>query len=774
MSGSFRYSLITSAILFSASSWAADTTVTTNNSDTTEQTANAGSVADTGSASRVDTVTVVGNWLDSPDYDEVVLDHAGARSIIDKKTIEEKGSESIADALRGVPGVQVQESNGTGGSDISLNLGVRGLNSRLSPRSTILMDGIPVSYAPYGQPQLSLAPLSMGNIQSVDVIRGGTAVRYGPQNVGGVINFVSKPIPKDFGGSVSAQTQGADHGGLKTLTTASIGGTADNGFGAELLYSGLHGQGYRKHNDNEDIDDFMLKTRYDFTERDALEANFHYYTASAGMPGGLTKAQYQRDPFQNSRQFDDFEGRRQDMSFKYIHQGDDSQFQVQTYFTKSFRTSNLQQDACRDINNPDAECKDPSREHLTQLHAAPRHYTTWAIEPSYSKLFRFGDMAHEVTVGYRYMNETSDEKGYHSILSDNGSNADIKNGNDQWYDPRTVYSAPDSKGFLYRHNTGGTAAHAFYIDDTINVGNWTITPGVRYESIKTHVDSHNYDNAKENNGSIKQDYFSREKSYSQTLPSINVMYHLSDSWKLFANANSSFGSLQYAQLTTGGNGNRPATGLKPEKAYTYEVGTRYDDTALKAELTAFYIDFSNQLQYIDNITGWTSLGATKHQGIELAASYDLGDLTPTLDGASVYSSYTYTRAVATKGNFANKDLPMYSRQVFTVGGRYTTGNWTWNVDGYAQSGQQSPGSAKTSTHYITDESDSGQYGRSPGYMVWGARGEYNFGPSMSNLRIGAGVKNLFDQRYFIRSTDNNYGKYVGAPRTYYVQASVDF
>jgi Fe(3+) dicitrate transport protein len=32
----------------------------------------------------------------------------------------------VREALRLVPGVQVQDSNGTGGSDISLNLSVRG------------------------------------------------------------------------------------------------------------------------------------------------------------------------------------------------------------------------------------------------------------------------------------------------------------------------------------------------------------------------------------------------------------------------------------------------------------------------------------------------------------------------------------------------------------------------------------------------------------------------------------------------------------------------
>ncbi len=80
--------------------------------------------------------------------------------------------------------------------------------------------------------------------------------------MGGIINFNTKAIPQDFSGAVSAQTQGASHGGLKTLSSASLGGTADNGFGAALLYSGLHGQGYRDSNDNTDIDDFMLKTRY--------------------------------------------------------------------------------------------------------------------------------------------------------------------------------------------------------------------------------------------------------------------------------------------------------------------------------------------------------------------------------------------------------------------------------------------------------------------------------------------------------------------------------
>ncbi len=34
------------------------------------------------------------------------------------------------------------------------------------------------------------------------------------------------------------------------------------------------------------------------------------------------------------------------------------------------------------------------------------------------------------------------------------------------------------------------------------------------------------------------------------------------------------------------------------------------------EVTVFYIDFDEELQYISNDAGWTNLSATKHQGIE--------------------------------------------------------------------------------------------------------------------------------------------------------------
>ncbi|HEY0121226.1 MAG TPA: TonB-dependent receptor plug domain-containing protein, partial [Rhizobium sp.] len=197
----------------------------------------------------LETITVTGNWLDEPN-EEKVLKHAGARTIIDRKRVDESGASNIRDVLRQVPGVQVQDSSGTGGSDVSLNLGVRGLTSRLSPRSTVLIDGIPLSYAPYGQPQLSLFPLVLGNVDTIDVVRGAGSVRYGPQNVGGIINFVTRPIPDDFTADVSSGAEiYGNNGHVKATPSFFMGGTNADGLGAALLYSGIHGEGYRDSND---------------------------------------------------------------------------------------------------------------------------------------------------------------------------------------------------------------------------------------------------------------------------------------------------------------------------------------------------------------------------------------------------------------------------------------------------------------------------------------------------------------------------------------------
>ncbi|WP_354353132.1 TonB-dependent receptor family protein [Variovorax boronicumulans] len=686
----------------------------------------------------LETITVTGDWLASPNETKV-LEHAGARSIVERRQIQESGSSSVRDVLRQVPGVQVQESSGTGGSDISLNVGVRGLTSRLSPRSTILLDGVPLAYAPYGQPQLSLAPLSIGSIETVDVVRGAGSVRYGPQNVGGIINFVTRAIPKQFSGEVGVGIESAGHGGgTKTTPSLFVGGTNDKGLGLALLYSGTHGDGFRQGNDHVGIDDLMLKGAYRISGTDDIAVSLHHFEGTGRMPGGLTTAQFAANPFQSDRRFDEFTGRRTDGSVKYTHNDGVNKFEMLGYYTDSFRSSYLEQEGTG------ANAK---RRRLT---TAPRNYKTFAVEPRYSRLFDSGSVVQEVSVGFRYLREEASE-----VAARTG-----------YYTPSPFENAYSRTQAPYQTSKGGTVAHAFYIDDRIDFGNWTVTPGVRYESMRSHNDVFTVANNR-----ITNAIYPKIDS-NEVLPTLSVLYRMSERWSLFANAGVSFGPQQYAQLA------QSTTGLHPEKAKTYEIGTHYKGEAWSGELTLFNINFDKELQLARSITGdtgqWTDLGATRHRGLESALRYDLGEMSAALRGLSVSGTYTYTQATSKAGNFAGRDLPFYSRQVLTLGARYERGPWTLNADIYAQSKQRSPGSPDDSAKYVTLEDSTGRLGNIPGYATMNLRAAYDFGPSMSNLKLAVGIKNLFDRRYYNRSIDNNGGKYVGQPRTAYLQASVAF
>ena len=605
---------------------------------------------------------------------------------------------------------------------------MRGLTSRFSPRSTVLMDGVPLGFAPYGQPQLSLAPTSLGNIESIDVVRGAGSIRFEPQNVGGIVNFTTREIPKQFEGNVALLTDVAKNGNVKLSPSLFLGTTLDNGLGLALLYSGTHGDGYRHDRSQTNIDDILLKTSYHFTDQDSVYLNLHRYDAKADSPEGLTQAQYKQDPDQTAVDDNYFKGHRTDVSARYLHQDDDRSFELLTYHTDTFRDSHLQGTS------------------KIRMNTAPRTYKVSAIEPRFSQVYQLGGINNEVSVGYRYLDESSKE----------------------YVGRSNVYSLGDAplEPLAYSSAHGGTQAHAFYVDNRTELGDWTLTPGLRFESIKTNEHFSAY-----NKGRFVNEVDAQVKS-NELLPNFSVLYKANDHLNVFANYGVSFGPQQYSQMAQVGSSGKAETtldGLSPEKAKNYEIGTHYLNNGLKAELTAFYIDFDQELIRGDDQV-WSNLGATNHKGLELGLSYDLKRW---IEGLSIYGNATYTQAEYAAGNFKDKDIPLYSRLVGNLGMQYVKERWIFNTDLYAQSKQHMPGDASTGV-YTTQETANGVYGNIPGYATVGIKVSRNLDDVVKGLNAGIGIKNLFDQNYFTRSNDATGGKFAGAPRTVFLQTSLKF
>lgn len=123
-----------------------------------------------------------------------------------------------------------------------------------------MINGVLTAVVLHGQPQLSMMPLSIGNLENIGVMRGAGPVCYGPQNVDGVINFVIRMIPEKFSGEIGVTIEHVSHGGWKKLDQASLDETVGNGLGVTPLYSGVKGADCHDSDNSNGIDDMLLKT----------------------------------------------------------------------------------------------------------------------------------------------------------------------------------------------------------------------------------------------------------------------------------------------------------------------------------------------------------------------------------------------------------------------------------------------------------------------------------------------------------------------------------
>ena len=120
--------------------------------------------------------------------------YPGAREVVREDELQACGALNLEDALSAVPGIQVLDETDSG---ILPNIGVRGLNPLRSERVQFQVDGYPIAIGPYTNLGVSLLPVILPSIEQVDIMRGGAAVHYGPNNVGGVVNLTTKPISKE-------------------------------------------------------------------------------------------------------------------------------------------------------------------------------------------------------------------------------------------------------------------------------------------------------------------------------------------------------------------------------------------------------------------------------------------------------------------------------------------------------------------------------------------------------------------------------------------------
>ncbi|MCL0034145.1 TonB-dependent receptor [Thermodesulfovibrionales bacterium] len=105
-------------------------------------------------------------------------------TIIDAEEIAEGGEITILESLRGLPGLDVVQ---TGGSGATTSIFLRGAASR---HTLVLIDGVRVNSPTIGM--FDFANLTVDNIERIEIVRGPQSILYGSSAIGGVINIITK------------------------------------------------------------------------------------------------------------------------------------------------------------------------------------------------------------------------------------------------------------------------------------------------------------------------------------------------------------------------------------------------------------------------------------------------------------------------------------------------------------------------------------------------------------------------------------------------------
>ncbi|HUR40043.1 MAG TPA: TonB-dependent receptor [Verrucomicrobiae bacterium] len=121
-------------------------------------------------------------------HSEPLLDAAAAVFVVTAEDIRRSGARSIAEALRGVPGIFVARIGDLNTHEVSS----RGFADRLSNKLEVLIDGR-TAYTPLiSGVAWDTLDTFLPDIDRIEVIRGPGATLWGPNAVNGVINIVTK------------------------------------------------------------------------------------------------------------------------------------------------------------------------------------------------------------------------------------------------------------------------------------------------------------------------------------------------------------------------------------------------------------------------------------------------------------------------------------------------------------------------------------------------------------------------------------------------------
>ncbi len=657
----------------------------------------------------------------------------GAVEVVGRETLEGNRVMTTNEALRRVAGVQVRDEEGFG---LRPNIGIRGMNPTRSTKVLLLEDGIPLTYAPYGDNATYYHP-PIERFERLEVLKGGAQIAYGPQTVGGAVNYLTPRPPSQ--GSGSLLLTGGNRGYVNGH--GSYGGTVGR-TGFLFDYMRKQGDGSRD-NLNFRLNDVSGKVTHGTGTSQTWTFRGNYYGEDSNVTySGLRQDEYLANPRANPFGNDFFYADRYGASATNSA-APSGNFAVTTnVYWNTFRRNWWRQSsnsAQRPNDSADARCAGMDNLNTTCGNEGRlRQYWAWGVEPRASLYHRAFGVQGEADFGVRAHFENQDR------LQENGDTPLARS------------------GLVVESNVRKNAAYSGFIQNRFLLGGWTITPGVRLE----HVQYERINRLANAGAGVSGD-----TSLTRVIPGLGASHTTGERVTLFAGVHRGFAPPRTEDIISNTGG---VIDLEPELSWNYEAGLRSALwPGIGVDATVFRMDYENQVIPASLAGGvgaaLTNGGSTLHQGIELRAQVDSAPMTGSAHDVYLRLSYTYLPVARFTGQrFSNiggfaavsvsgKRLPYASEQNAVVGLGYAYSAFDARIEAVYTSSQFGD-----DLNTVAPTAD-GQRGLIAGYTVWNAAVNY----TVRRSTVFVTVKNAADSLFIV---DRTRGILPGSPRL--VQAGI--
>ncbi len=603
-------------------------------------------------------ITVVGSKKKAKDL-------PGSGHYVDTEDIQNQSYDDVHRVLRRVPGVSLREEDGFG---LFPNISLRGVAPGRSAKVTLMEDGVLTAPAPYADPSAYYSPTT-GRMAGIEVLKGSSQIQYGPHTTGGVVNYLSTPIPRSYQARAKF-TLGSFQEHRQHVHVGDTVGTGGGAWGYLVEVYNRDNEGFKTVDRTNLLGQTGQDTGFrksDYTTKFSFEPDTNRYQRFEfkwGMTDlnanetylGITDADFNADPYRRyaASSFDNITSLQHRVSLRHLIEVAGGTDITTTLYQNKFRRNWYKHGGGNALaNNMISAAQlaaDPTLTNLALFQG--RADGNWTYTHNNRKYegkgiqtaIRHTTGAHHLEFGIRY-HEDFVRRFQHNVTYAVVSQSNNIAGP---FITGVTVGAPGSNS----NRIEEVHAWAFHLQDEIHAGRWKVTPGLRLELLDLST----------------EDYAKGDGTYSRNLtllaPGIGATYKASDQWTLLGGVYRGV-SPPDARGATNRKRDLPTTpatkkeDLDEETSLGIEIGGRYENakTAFALEAILFFTRL-NDLIVIDNIgagaTGESkNVGDVDANGLELSMQWD-----PAKAKGHGYSTpwrlaLTYTDAQIGSGNSNN-------------------------------------------------------------------------------------------------------------------------